>query len=185
MSLQPRVERARLVRFFYDLNKTFILPDLPEALDTIRELYARNTPSKLLIVGHTDRSGDAAYNDQLSLERAETLLAYLRDDVDGWLKWYGAGIPAKKRWGSAEDLAMLGALPDSRLPVTRETPVVRFQRTRGLKVDGIAGPETRRKLITEYLALDSATLPAEIEATVHGAGENFGLALGGRHARPR
>jgi hypothetical protein len=174
ISLQPRVERARLLRFFFDLNKTFILPDLPEALDTIRDLYARNTPSKLLVVGHTDTSGDTAFNDQLSLERAETLLAYLKDDVDGWLKWYGAGIPAKKRWGSAEDLAMLGALPDLRTPGDPgETPVLRFQRTRGLKVDGIAGPETRRTLVTEYLALDSAKLPAEIEATVHGAGEHF------------
>lgn len=174
ISLQPSVERARLVRFFFDPNKTFILPDLPGARNTLLELYQRHTPSKLLIVGHTDRSGDQAYNDQLSLERAETLLAYLRDDVDAWLEWYDSGVPKKKRWGSAEDLAMLGALPDGgEAPEPGETPVFRFQRTRGLKVDGIAGPETRRALVTEFLALDEATLPAEIEATVHGAGEHF------------
>jgi hypothetical protein len=69
---------------------------------------------------------------------------------------------------------MIAALPDGKEPPDPgETPVFRFQRTRGLKVDGIAGPETRRALVTEYLALDEATLPPEIEATVHGAGEHF------------
>jgi outer membrane protein OmpA-like peptidoglycan-associated protein len=174
ISLQPRVERARLLRFFFDTDKTFLLPDLPEATDTLLAIYERNTPSKLLIVGHADTSGDAAYNDKLSLERAETLLAYLKDDVEEWLKWYGTDVPKKKRWGSSEDLAMIGALPDGKEPGDPgETPIFRFQRTRGLKVDGVAGPETRRALITEYMSLDKATLPPEIEATVHGAGEHF------------
>lgn len=173
ISLQPRVERARLLHFFFDTNKTFILPDLPAAAESIAGFYARNTPSKLLIVGHADTAGSTAYNDQLSFERAEAVLAYLKDDVDGWLKWYDSGVPRQKRWGEAEDLAMIGALPDHDQREDGETPVEFFQRTRGLKLDGIAGPETRRALIEEYMGLDGASLPAEIEPTLHGVGEHF------------
>lgn len=174
VSLQPRVERARFLNLFFDSSKTFILPDADAVTQTLSAIYARNTPSKLLIVGHTDTSGDDAYNDKLSLERAETVLAYLKDDVDGWLEWYGDDVPSEKRWGANEDLAMLNALPDrGGAPDPGESPVTAFQRTRGLTVDGKAGPETRRQLVTEYMALDGATLPPDIEPTLHGCGEHF------------
>jgi outer membrane protein OmpA-like peptidoglycan-associated protein len=175
VSLFPRVERARLLHFFFDTNKTFLLPDSDggQALKTLQQLYARNTPSELLIVGHADAAGGAAYNDKLSLERAETVLDYLRDNVDGWLKWYGSDVEAKKRWGTAEDLLLIAALPDAGTRDATESPVSWFQRTRGLKVDGKAGPVTRRALVNEYMSLDGATLPPEITPTTHGCGENF------------
>ena len=50
-----------------------------------------------------------------------------------------------------------------------------FQETRGLSVDNIAGPQTRRQLITEYMAHDKTTLPAGIKMVTHGCGENFPL----------
>jgi hypothetical protein len=51
--------------------------------------------------------------------------------------------------------------------------VRRYQETRGLSVDGIIGPDTRRQLVTDYMALDGTALPDDIEATTHGGGENF------------
>jgi hypothetical protein len=56
-----------------------------------------------------------------------------------------------------------------------DTRVRHFQATRGLKVDGDIGEQTRRALITEYMAADGSTLPASIDPLIHGCGENFPL----------
>ena len=58
-------------------------------------------PAALLVVGHTDTTGEPEYNDRLSLERAEATNAYLTDDVDAWLTWYGTDRPPEKRWGGS------------------------------------------------------------------------------------
>lgn len=68
---------------------------------------------------------------------------------------------------------MIEALPDASGRAPTEGHIVWYQRTRGLKVDGICGPQTRRRLIADYMALDGTSLPQGIEAIVHGCGENF------------
>lgn len=168
---------ARL-HLFFNTNKTFLLPSALPQIRTLRQVYLANNPSKLLVVGHADTAGGPDFNDALSLERAEATIAFLKDDVDGWLKFYDAGIAKKKRWGAPEDRMMLLSLPDFRTKPKGEDAVRWFQQTRGLQVDGEAGPETRRQLISEYMALDGASLEASglsIEATAHGCGENFPL----------
>jgi outer membrane protein OmpA-like peptidoglycan-associated protein len=127
----------------------------------------------MLVVGHTDTAGKPSFNDPLSLERAESLKDYLTDNVDGWLKWYATSVSDGKRWGAIEDRSMIAALPDAASREKTESPVRWFQRTRGLKVDGKAGPETRTALIKEYMALDGTSLPKGIELVAHGCGENF------------
>ena len=92
------------------------------------------------------------------LERADNTAAYLRDDVDTWLAMFDSSVPQKRRWGDAEDDAMLFSMPDFETKPPEEDPLRWFQRTRGLKIDGIAGPETRRQLITEYMALISGKI---------------------------
>ena len=67
---------------------------------------------KILVVGHTDRSGEPRYNDPLSLERADAVAAFLIDDVDTWLARYNNNVSNEKRWGKREDLLMLQSLPD-------------------------------------------------------------------------
>ncbi len=172
----PRSILARLDMFF-NTNKTFLLPTALPSVRQLRQLYLDNRRGKLLVVGHADTAGGAAYNDKLSLERAEATIAYLKDDVEGWLKFYQEK-DEKKRWGKTEDHLMLIAMPDYVDKPIGEDEVRFFQRTRGLKVDGIAGDETRRALIKEYMALDGASLSelvGEIEAVAHGCGENFPL----------
>lgn len=174
----PSAVLARL-HFFFNRNKAFVLPTAIGRFAELRRLYLAHSPGKLLVVGHADTAGDAAFNDALSLDRAKSVIAFLKDDVDAWLAFYGDGIPQKKRWGSAEDRLMLVALPDFRTKPRKEDPVRWFQRTRKLQVDGIAGPETRAQLVTEYMSLDGASLAdagTELEATVHGCGEHFPLA---------
>jgi outer membrane protein OmpA-like peptidoglycan-associated protein len=170
----PGVTCVRLLGMFFDTNKNFLLPIALRGLRRVVEIYEETPEAEVLIVGHTDTSGDAAFNDKLSLERAESMLAYLKDDVDTWLKRYDKSVPEKKRWGAVEDELMLEAMPDIDTKPADEDLVKWFQRTRELaKVDGICGKDTRTKLIGEYMAFDGTTLPASAAATVHGCGENF------------
>jgi outer membrane protein OmpA-like peptidoglycan-associated protein len=189
----PAPAMIRLRGLVFDRNKTFVKPGAIEGFQSIRELYETYDQGELLIVGHTDTTGDASVNDPLSLARAKSVEAYLKDDVQAWLKNYD--LQGKGRWGGREDRQMLLALPDadpSALAAERDLgpnptgnepadeDLVRwFQRTRGLTVDGIAGPKTRTQLITEYMALDGTSLAegseVEIRITTHGCGENFPL----------
>ncbi|HEY6559769.1 MAG TPA: peptidoglycan-binding protein, partial [Polyangiaceae bacterium] len=172
------VPRALLavLHFFFNTNKTFLLPTALSGLIQLRQLYVKSSPATLLVVGHADTKGGAAFNDALSLERAKSVIAYLKDDVDAWLANYDSGVDKQQRWGKSEDRMMLVALPDFPTKRRGEDAVRWFQETRGLTVDGKAGPRTRRQLITEYMALDGVSLAEEgieIDATPHGCGENF------------
>lgn len=173
----PLSVMARL-RLFFDTNKTFLLPTALPGLRRLRQLYLQNDPSELLVVGHADTAGSSEYNERLSLARAESVIAFLEDDVDAWLKNYDAGVPAEQRWGRAEDRMMLLSLPDIEDKPPGQDAVRWFQTTRQLEVDGKAGPRTRRKLIGEYMGLDGASLSElgfDITATAHGCGEHFPL----------
>lgn len=173
----PRSVLARL-QMSFNTNKTFLLPSALPSVKKLRHIYFDNSPGKLLVVGHADTTGTAAYNDKLSLERAKSVIAFLEDDVQTWLGFFGAGVDAKKRWGKAEDRLMILSMPDFDTKPAGEDAVKWYQRTRGLTVDGKAGDETRKALIQEYMALDGASLADQglaIEATAHGCGENFPL----------
>ncbi len=168
---------ARL-HLFFNLNKAFLLPTTFPGVKKLRALYLEHAKSPLLVVGHADTSGGVPFNDALSLDRAKATIAFLKDDVDAWLAFYGSGVPTPKRWGAAEDRMMLLTLPDFSTKPRGEDAVRWFQRTRSLTVDGKAGPQTRRQLVTEYMALDGASLAdagVQIEATAHGCGEHFPL----------
>ena len=201
VSLQPKVLLARLLGLVFETNKSFVVPTaIPDLLE-LQTLSEENPDSEVLVVGHTDTSADDAVNDPLSLERAESLVAFLEQDVDTWLGRYEDKTPKARRWGSAEDLQMVTSLPEKPAPAdvaedddvaklddtdedtaaaeadagASDDPITRFQRSRGLKVDGKAGPETRRQLITEYMAPAEGILPADMPRTAHGAGEHFPL----------
>ncbi|HEY2407225.1 MAG TPA: OmpA family protein [Polyangiaceae bacterium] len=179
----PRLVLARL-QMFFNTNKTFVLPTALPAVKKLREIYADNSPGKLLVVGHADTAGAADYNDKLSLERAQATIAYLEDDFQSWLDFYDSSVDAKKRWGKVEDRLMIIAMPDFDSKPEGEDAVSWYQRTRSLSVDGEAGTETRTALIQEYMSLDGASLEEagiQIEATAHGCGENFPLDDSGKH----
>jgi len=173
----PFVVFARARGFLFDTNKSFLLPTAVDALTKMRDLYEQNDPSHLLIVGHTDTTAEPSINDPLSVARAKSVKAYLEDDVDTWLKNYDES--GKGKWGAREDRLMITAMPDFGLRTPDEELVSWFQRTRELTVDGKAGPETRKQLITEYMALDGTSLKDDeqfqIDITIHGCGENFPL----------
>ena len=47
----------------------------------------------------------------------------------------------------------------------------RFQADHGLAVDGAPGPDTRRALVTDYMAIDGTSLPPGTDVARHGCGE--------------
>jgi hypothetical protein len=177
----PSAVLVRLLGAFFDTNKSFLLPEGVESLAPLDGILRDNNPSQLLVVGHTDTTADPKTNDPLSLERARQMIAFLKDDVDTWLKNYDS-VPAGARWGSREDQAMLSAVDDFPAELDAVERIKRFQKSRQLDVDGVAGKQTRTQLIKEYMALDAATLGDEgfdIPVTAHGCGENFPLDDGG------
>jgi len=171
---------VRLAGLFFDTNKSFLLPSAVPGIRKLIQIYADHPGAELLIVGHTDRSGEVEYNNSLSLERAEAVVAYLTEDVDAWLKWYESSVPSPKRWGEPIDILMIHALPEARPDAAVKNTILWFQETYKDRhdlgpdpVDGVLGPLTRRAIITEYMALDGTTLPSEIAPIPHGCGESF------------
>lgn len=181
----PRVVMARIRGMLFERNKALMLPGAIGALREIRNLYEENNPGKLLVVGHTDTTGEPAINDPLSKQRADLVAAYLKDEKQPWLDMYGTGQSESQRWGKREDLLMIGAMPDFKSRPAGESPIRWYQATRQLQVDGVAGTETRNRLVTEYMSLDGGTLQDsedsefDIEISTHGCGENFPVDLSG------
>ncbi len=164
--------RIRLIGMHFDTNKCFLRPSARNGIKQVVAVYKANPTGKLLILGHTDTTADDNYNLDLSVERAEAIKAYLKDEVAAWEAWFGEDKPKQKRWGDGEVAQMIKALPC-------EQTVAGFQgwsnenKGTDLKVDGIAGPKTRKALIEAYMGLDGTTLPEAIEAVTHGCGEFF------------
>src|SRR5690606_3404170 len=131
----PRVHLARLRGMLFDTNKTFILPTALPSLQKIRTLYEQLDPAEVLVVGHTDTTGEPSVNDPLSKKRADAMAQYLTDDVDGWLANYESSVPQKERWGAREDRLMLLKLPgyDARPPET--PPIEWYQEQHNAAVD--------------------------------------------------
>lgn len=173
--VQPWCIRARLFGMYFDTNKAFLLPSAMPGIRGIKGLYDEHPSSHLLVVGHTDTTGDPWYNDPLSLERADSVAAFLTDDVDAWYAWYAPSNAFEKRWGAHEDRLMLTSLADFEARPADESPIRWYQRTRGLEVTGLANEATRRRLIAEYMAHDETTLPTGTQMTTHGCGESFPL----------
>jgi hypothetical protein len=175
VTLFPDIQCVRLRGMFFDTNKNFILPATLDMLKTVKDVFDQGVATDLVIFGHTDTTGTAAINDPLSERRAKSVHAFLRDDVDFWLEQFETSVPESQRWGDLEDFLMLTKTEGfvARLPLG--DPISTFQEARGLEADGIAGPKTRRQLITEYMSVDGTTLPPELAVTVIGCGSDFPL----------
>ncbi len=77
----PPLPAMRRVSFsaesLFGFDKATLRPEGQEALDRFAREAAGTEFSVMVVTGHTDRLGDAAYNQRLSLERADVVKAYL------------------------------------------------------------------------------------------------------------
>jgi outer membrane protein OmpA-like peptidoglycan-associated protein len=181
--IPPPVPRIRLIGMHFDLMKAFLLPSAIPGIKAVKQAYADHPSSNLLVVGHTDTSGEDAYNLTLSLERADAVAAYLKDDVPAWDKFF-SNPDDGKRWGTREIQHMMTVLPDGKDPFYAGPPtgfqdaktvpaIKRFQASKGMSQSGTADAATRQALIKDYMAIDGTSLPAGITLKAHGCGENF------------
>lgn len=70
-------QRYDLYGIHFDVDKATIQPDTLSLLDDIEATLNQFPDWRLRIVGHTDATGDAVYNETLSLERANAIKAAL------------------------------------------------------------------------------------------------------------
>lgn len=80
MTIQESIEKegkATLYGILFDVAKSTIKPESAEALKQITDYLNANPSVKIIIVGHTDITGDFLSNMTLSKERAESIKTYL------------------------------------------------------------------------------------------------------------
>jgi outer membrane protein OmpA-like peptidoglycan-associated protein len=201
----PNAMLAAVVGRAFEPGKSFVLP---RALPALRQAFlfvlAAKKAKHALVVAHTDAKEPNA--DELSADRATAMAAWLGGDIGPWLDCYDQKHAETKRWGSREDRLMLGTIADIPSSSSAVAPssgpkderhdelVARYQSVRGLTADGIAGPITRKQLITDYFAQsrpaaatgddldepgaspEGAGPKLEPSLASHGAGSHFSLA---------
>jgi outer membrane protein OmpA-like peptidoglycan-associated protein len=187
----PAAAQVTLKGRAFDGGGSFLLPRACSALNDVWAFATRMQAKHAIVVGHVDKT--EADPDNLSKTRATLAAAWLAGDSKPWLDQYSADVAETQRWGAREDRYLLSValsgLPSS-TPKEGETgdPRVRaFQTLANIKVDGIAGPVTRAKLIERYFALSRLALLNQVEPpdngitlletqiVAHPAGANFTL----------
>jgi len=181
--IPPQVVRARMVGLLFETDKTFVLPTAMPGLRRIKQIYDEHVARTVLVSGHADRAGTDAHNLALSVERAQAMAAFLRDDAADWLPRYQSGHQQSLAWGTREDQHMLSLVTGAsggayfRGPVTGRSDAAtrdaihRFQDDSGL-ARGAMNAGTRDVLIQRYMATDGTTLPDDAQVVVHGCGES-------------
>lgn len=90
----------------FETNSATIQDGSAEAFETISGYLNTNPASNVLIVGHTDNTGDFQYNVDLSLKRAEAVVAKLMQDYGikaGQVTPVGVGMAAPVASNANED----------------------------------------------------------------------------------
>ena len=167
----------------FETDKAFPLPPALAFFRGVATFANRHAASVLLVVGHTDAVGSAAYNLGLAGDRARSAAAYLRVDADAWAAFYSHPT-SSARWGEREDQHMLSALPFGGTPYLKgpvdgnagpatKAALQLFQADAGLQKSGKADAATRKALITAYQSAEGTTIPASMDLQT--------LACGARH----
>ncbi|HYV67554.1 MAG TPA: carboxypeptidase regulatory-like domain-containing protein, partial [Myxococcales bacterium] len=186
VEVPARVRRCRLSGLNFDTNKTFLLPQAMTGIRQLVKLYKSFEGIQGLIDGHTDKQPPKVgetfeFNRKLSVERAESIAAYLTDDAQAWQKFY-AGTGASGKWGVREDQLMLATVKDSDGSVFYDGEIDgkvgqktkdayhKFQSSRLLDQSDTASSQMRLELVRAYMALDGTSLPPGANPKIHGCG---------------
>lgn len=143
----------------FETDKAFPLASALPTFKAVAALSNKEPKRILLVVGHTDAVGSTEHNVALSDERAQAIAAFLKDDVDAWMKFYAADGHDSKQWGATESLHMAKALGFA--------SVADFQKKNSVKDDDA----TRKALIKQYMATEGTSVPKGVDVQTLGCGE--------------
>ena len=175
---RPPIWRVRMVGMFFDGDKCFILPQALDGIQSVVAMHRAHPAAKVLIVGH--EGGDEVTGSvDLALARAKILAGYLTSKSDDWMPYFGSDKSDRQRWGVREVQLMLSALSGKEGPFyDGSSPGVMddktaaalkaFQTANGLTADGKAGADTRKALVTRYMAIEDTSLTAGVTPVAHG-----------------
>ncbi len=92
-SLPHTGQAYRIENIYFDFDSAALRPESYPALDSLYEILEQFPGYGIAIIGHTDSLGGVAYNEDLSLRRAESVRSYLvNKGLDSQLIWaYGKG----------------------------------------------------------------------------------------------
>ncbi len=152
---QQFLECASIPGVTFEFDKSFVRPSVVDHLAALQAALKKHPAAKVLVFGHTDKVGSETYNKALSERRANSVYAFITNDVNTWEQLYTA-----ENWGIKsvqEVLADLGGpyhpgLVDGKSGPKTEAAIKNFQKDNGLVVDGVAGPNTRKKLFMAYMS---------------------------------
>ncbi len=170
------IANAFVVHFHFD--KAFIEPCMRMALAQVVDYADNHSDEKLLIVGHTDESGSASYNQSLSERRARSVFALLTFGVDAaaraaaineWnnLRKNAGGLQPSinDTWSTREyqymlhDLRFYSGNINGVHDASTDEAVREFQTEKGLFATGVVDDATWLALIENYLDLDQFAIP--------------------------
>lgn len=148
------LECASIPGVTFEFDKSFVRPSVVDHIKKLEEAIERHPNAKAMIFGHTDTSGPDSYNKALSERRAKSVFAFITDNPDEWEKLY-----KEEDWGMRVIQIIMTDFGDPYDPGrtdgyqdARTTQAIRqYQGDRGLAVDGVAGPATRREMFYEYM----------------------------------
>ena len=166
------IATAFVVHFRFD--KSFVEPCMRGVLREVLRHAAEHADQKLVIVGHTDRSGSEAYNQSLSERRARSVFAYLtagRDAAAAQAEWgelrraaAGALPTVRDTWGAhqyqymLQDLGFYAGNVDGDHGNQTDGAVSAFRTAKGLPAGTTVDDAVWDALIADYLAVDTAAM---------------------------
>lgn len=153
----------------FEFDSSFVQPGVGNQLPRFKALLDEHEGAPLSIFGHADPVGDEAYNKILSGRRAKAIYALLIRDVAIWEELFS--LTALKMSHVQVMLKHVGFDPGRTDGVTdqgHKDAVKLFQENNGLANDGVAGPDTRKKIYLKYmdsLCVDDGGKVFKIEKT--------------------
>ncbi|MCI5224499.1 MAG: hypothetical protein D3924_17975, partial [Candidatus Electrothrix sp. AR4] len=144
----------------FEFNKSFVRPSVVDDLEAVQGELANHPEAKILVIGHTDKVGRRSYNKELSERRAQSIRAFITNDVDTWVQ---LAKDPREQWGLREAQLILTDMSeedprydpgntDGINTIQTQNAIREFQTDNPpLAVDGQYGSNTRRVLYEKYM----------------------------------
>jgi outer membrane protein OmpA-like peptidoglycan-associated protein len=165
----------------FSFRRTFPKPSSLPMLQEIARRAVQNRSLKILVIGHTDNTGDDGVDHKLSLGRAAAVAALLRGDAGFFRERFNSPDPLEK-WSWEEVQWMLSAIEvlgdpfyagfvDGHRGDATGLALQSFQIFFGLQLTHLCDEKTLTKLIEEYVKVIGPKRPSPAQIEILGGGD--------------